>query len=101
MQRVPVPATYCGGCGERFRCAARRGEACRGVGVCGKTVACRELRWGGYQIWRSTPAPRLRCVVRQVCASPVTASCGGLDTAFRSVLQRVLARIRVFPALLR
>ncbi|MDR0812449.1 MAG: hypothetical protein LBO63_00375 [Oscillospiraceae bacterium] len=27
---VPCPATYRGGVRERLRCAARRGEACRG-----------------------------------------------------------------------
>ncbi|MDR0813249.1 MAG: hypothetical protein LBO63_04525 [Oscillospiraceae bacterium] len=32
MCRVPFPATYCGGCGERHRTAAHRGKACRGVG---------------------------------------------------------------------
>ncbi|MDR0812624.1 MAG: hypothetical protein LBO63_01260 [Oscillospiraceae bacterium] len=32
MQRVLVPATYCGGVRERFRCAAHRGTACRGAG---------------------------------------------------------------------
>ncbi|MDR0813641.1 MAG: hypothetical protein LBO63_06540, partial [Oscillospiraceae bacterium] len=35
IQTVPFPATYCGGCGERFRCAAHRGGACRGVGDLG------------------------------------------------------------------
>ncbi|MDR0812696.1 MAG: hypothetical protein LBO63_01645, partial [Oscillospiraceae bacterium] len=35
MQIVPVPATYRGGVRERHRCAARRGEACRGVGDSG------------------------------------------------------------------
>ncbi|MDR0812770.1 MAG: hypothetical protein LBO63_02020 [Oscillospiraceae bacterium] len=35
IRSVPIPATYCGGIGERFRCAAHRGEACRGVGCLG------------------------------------------------------------------
>ncbi|MDR0813260.1 MAG: hypothetical protein LBO63_04580 [Oscillospiraceae bacterium] len=33
MWSVPFPATYCGGYGERFRCATRRGKACREVGM--------------------------------------------------------------------
>jgi hypothetical protein len=45
-QSVPVPATYCGGSGERLRCAARRVTACRGVGDLGKAVTCRELPSG-------------------------------------------------------
>jgi hypothetical protein len=32
VRLLPVPATYYGDSGERLRCAARRGEACRGVG---------------------------------------------------------------------
>ncbi|MDR0812863.1 MAG: hypothetical protein LBO63_02515, partial [Oscillospiraceae bacterium] len=46
MWSVPVPATYCGGCGERLRCAAHRGEACRGVGDSGKSPTCRKLPSG-------------------------------------------------------
>jgi hypothetical protein len=44
-------------------------------------------------------APALCCAASRcvTCCHEV----GGLDTAFRGVLQRVLARIRVFPALLR
>ncbi|MDR0814112.1 MAG: hypothetical protein LBO63_08990, partial [Oscillospiraceae bacterium] len=74
MEIVPFPATYLGGWGERLRTAAHRGEACRGVVPFGKTVAYRKLRWGANQTWRSTPAPRLRCVVRQAGACPVAAS---------------------------
>ncbi|MDR0812550.1 MAG: hypothetical protein LBO63_00880 [Oscillospiraceae bacterium] len=33
--RVSFPATYCGGSGERFRCAAHRVTACRNVGRLG------------------------------------------------------------------
>ncbi|MDR0813762.1 MAG: hypothetical protein LBO63_07175 [Oscillospiraceae bacterium] len=36
MRSVPLPATYCGGSGERHLCAARRVKACRGVGDLGK-----------------------------------------------------------------
>jgi hypothetical protein len=43
---VHFPATYCGGSGERFRCAARRVTACCGVGDFGKALACRELHTG-------------------------------------------------------
>jgi hypothetical protein len=43
---VPFPATYCGGVHERFRPAAHRGEAYRGVGDSGKAVSCRELPTG-------------------------------------------------------
>jgi hypothetical protein len=46
MENVPYPATYCGGRGERFRTAARRDEACRGVGDSGKgslTANCRRV----------------------------------------------------------
>ncbi|MDR0814028.1 MAG: hypothetical protein LBO63_08570 [Oscillospiraceae bacterium] len=32
VRLILFPATYRGGRGERFRTAARRGEACRGVG---------------------------------------------------------------------
>ncbi|MDR0813533.1 MAG: hypothetical protein LBO63_05995 [Oscillospiraceae bacterium] len=32
MWIVPFPATYCGGYGERLRCAAHRGEAVAGGG---------------------------------------------------------------------
>ncbi|MDR0812792.1 MAG: hypothetical protein LBO63_02140, partial [Oscillospiraceae bacterium] len=46
MGLVPFPATYCGGSGKRFRCAARRGAACRGVGGSGKAATCRELPSG-------------------------------------------------------
>ncbi|MDR0813769.1 MAG: hypothetical protein LBO63_07210 [Oscillospiraceae bacterium] len=35
MRTVLFPATYCGGRGERLRCAAHRGEASRGVGDLG------------------------------------------------------------------
>ncbi|MDR0812748.1 MAG: hypothetical protein LBO63_01905 [Oscillospiraceae bacterium] len=75
MQSVPIPATYCGGSGERHRTAAHRGEACRGVGDSGKAITCRELPSGANRTWRSTPAPRLRCVVQQVGAYPVAARC--------------------------
>jgi hypothetical protein len=43
---VPFHATYCGGWGKRFRTAARRGEACRGVGDSGKAVTFRKLPTG-------------------------------------------------------
>jgi hypothetical protein len=46
MEIVPFPATYCGDNGERLRCAAHKGEACRGVGDSGKTVGCRGLPTG-------------------------------------------------------
>ncbi|MDR0814007.1 MAG: hypothetical protein LBO63_08465, partial [Oscillospiraceae bacterium] len=46
-----------------------------GLVTWGTTVADHELRWGGYRTWRSTPAPRLRCVVRQVGALPVATRC--------------------------
>ncbi|MDR0812542.1 MAG: hypothetical protein LBO63_00840 [Oscillospiraceae bacterium] len=46
METLPFPATYCGGLGECLRCAARRGEACRGVGDSGKALAYRKLLSG-------------------------------------------------------
>ncbi|MDR0813131.1 MAG: hypothetical protein LBO63_03890, partial [Oscillospiraceae bacterium] len=46
---VPFPTTYCGGSGERFLCAARRGEACREVVYSGKAATCRELPAGADQ----------------------------------------------------
>jgi hypothetical protein len=41
-----VSATYCGVASERHRCAARRGEACRGVIYLGKAISYRELPTG-------------------------------------------------------
>ncbi|MDR0812866.1 MAG: hypothetical protein LBO63_02530 [Oscillospiraceae bacterium] len=46
MERVLFPATYCGGWGERFRCAARRVTACCGVGDSGKAATYRKLPTG-------------------------------------------------------
>jgi hypothetical protein len=97
MQSVPFPATYCGGVRERFSPAAHRGTAYRVVGGLGKAATHRELPSGANQTWRSTPAPRLRCVVRQVSASPVAASCGGLTTAFRGGLHDALVQGECVP----
>ncbi|MDR0813332.1 MAG: hypothetical protein LBO63_04950 [Oscillospiraceae bacterium] len=45
IQSVLFPATYCGGSGERFRTAARRVNACRGVGYLGKRSLAANYRW--------------------------------------------------------
>ncbi|MDR0813758.1 MAG: hypothetical protein LBO63_07155, partial [Oscillospiraceae bacterium] len=60
---MPFPATYCGGVRERFRCATRRGEACRGVGGLGKSPTCRELPTGANQdlAKHARTAPALCC----------------------------------------
>ncbi|MDR0814029.1 MAG: hypothetical protein LBO63_08575, partial [Oscillospiraceae bacterium] len=46
VRLILFPATYCGGVRKRLRYAARRGEACRGVGDSGKTAGYRKLPTG-------------------------------------------------------
>jgi hypothetical protein len=65
MRSVPVPATYCGSRGERFRCAARRGEACRGGWMTGVshllTARCRRVPTGRTVLLRLLPHTVRQC----------------------------------------
>ncbi|MDR0813745.1 MAG: hypothetical protein LBO63_07090, partial [Oscillospiraceae bacterium] len=90
MQSVPVPATYCGGCGERFRTATRRVTACRGAGDLGKSPTYRKLPAGANRKDCAATIADARFAASR-CV-PFSTSCGGLDTAFRGVLQRVFAQ---------
>jgi hypothetical protein len=57
MRTVLFPATYCGGVDEPLRCAARRGEACRGVGDSCKALACHTVPSGANRKdWSATIA---------------------------------------------
>ncbi|MDR0812804.1 MAG: hypothetical protein LBO63_02200 [Oscillospiraceae bacterium] len=78
MGRVPFPATYCGGRGERNRCAAHRGEACRGVGVWGKTVACRKLPSGANRKDCAATIAAAYCAAMRCVSRRGACWCGGL-----------------------
>ncbi|MDR0813016.1 MAG: hypothetical protein LBO63_03290 [Oscillospiraceae bacterium] len=75
-QIVPSPATYCGGRGERFHCAARRGEACRGVGVWGKGFGYRGLPTGANRKVIAATIAAAHCAAMR-CVSRRGGCCGG------------------------
>ncbi|MDR0813148.1 MAG: hypothetical protein LBO63_03985, partial [Oscillospiraceae bacterium] len=67
---VPFPTTYCGGVRERHRCAACRGEACRGVGNSGQSPTYRALSSGanrkdGAATIADAHCAAMRCVSRR------------------------------------
>jgi hypothetical protein len=78
---VPVPATYCGGWGERSRTAAHSGEACHGVRDSGKAVTFRGLPTGGHR--RTVP---LRLLPRACAAIGCVSRRGGVCCGIGCVL---------------
>jgi hypothetical protein len=74
-QIMPFPATYCGGSGERFHCAAHRGEACRGVGDSGKVKCYHEVPTGPNRKVIAATIAAAHCAAIQ-CVSRRGGCCG-------------------------